>query len=41
MIYNRNKFPSDGEVLVATVKQIFDYGSYVYLDEYSNLQASF
>lgn len=39
MIYNRNKFPSDGEVLVATVKQIFDYGSYVYLDEYSNLQA--
>jgi len=39
MIYNRNQLPSEGEVLVATVKQVFDYGSYVTLDEYANLQA--
>ena len=39
MIYNRKQLPSEGEVLIATVKQVFDYGSYVTLDEYSNLQA--
>ncbi|BCU70233.1 translation initiation factor IF-2 subunit alpha [Stygiolobus caldivivus] len=39
MIYNRKQIPSDGEVLVATVKQVFDYGSYVTLDEYAGLQA--
>ena len=39
MIYNKNPLPSEGEILVATVKQVFDYGSYVTLDEYGNLQA--
>mgnify|MGYP001772569429 CR=1 FL=1 len=39
MIYNKKPIPSEGEILVATVKQVFDYGSYVTLDEYSNLQA--
>ncbi|BFH74137.1 translation initiation factor IF-2 subunit alpha [Sulfurisphaera javensis] len=39
MIYNKNPVPSEGEVLIATVKQVFDYGSYVTLDEYGNLQA--
>lgn len=39
MIYSRNKLPKEGEILIATVKQVFDYGSYVVLDEYGNLQA--
>lgn len=39
MIYNKNKLPKEGEILIATVKQVFDYGSYVTLDEYANLQA--
>ena len=39
MIYNKNPTPSEGDVLIATVKQVFDYGSYVTLDEYGNLQA--
>ncbi|WP_338601895.1 translation initiation factor IF-2 subunit alpha [Sulfolobus tengchongensis] len=39
MIYSRSKLPSEGEILIATVKQVFDYGSYVTLDEYSGLQA--
>nr|6SW9_9 Chain 9, Translation initiation factor 2 subunit alpha [Saccharolobus solfataricus P2] len=39
MIYSRSKLPSEGEILIATVKQVFDYGSYVSLDEYGGLQA--
>ncbi|AWR97664.1 translation initiation factor IF-2 subunit alpha [Acidianus sulfidivorans JP7] len=39
MIYNKHSLPREGEILVATVKQVFDYGSYVTLDEYGNLQA--
>jgi len=39
MIYNQKQIPAEGEVLIATVKQVFDYGSYVTLDEYGNLQA--
>ncbi|MDT7861248.1 MAG: translation initiation factor IF-2 subunit alpha [Saccharolobus sp.] len=39
MIYNRNRLPSEGEILIATVRQVFDYGSYVTLDEYGGLQA--
>lgn len=39
MIYNKNPIPSEGEILIATVKQVFDYGSYVTLDEYANIQA--
>ncbi|ACP37930.1 translation initiation factor IF-2 subunit alpha [Saccharolobus islandicus] len=39
MIYSRSRLPSEGEILIATVKQVFDYGSYVTLDEYGGLQA--
>ncbi|MEM4944267.1 MAG: translation initiation factor IF-2 subunit alpha [Saccharolobus sp.] len=39
MIFNKNALPSEGEILIATIKQVFDYGSYVALDEYSGLQA--
>ncbi len=39
MIYNRNKLPSEGEIVIGTVKQVFDYGSYLTLDEYGNMQA--
>jgi translation initiation factor 2 subunit alpha (aeIF-2a) len=39
MIYNRYQLPKEGEILVATVKQVFDYGSYVTLDEYGGIQA--
>ncbi|AWR99903.1 translation initiation factor IF-2 subunit alpha [Metallosphaera hakonensis] len=39
MIYNRHQLPREGDILVATVKQVFDYGSYVTLDEYGGMQA--
>ncbi|QKQ99438.1 translation initiation factor IF-2 subunit alpha [Metallosphaera tengchongensis] len=39
MIYNKYQLPREGEILIATVKQVFDYGSYVSLDEYGGLQA--
>lgn len=39
MIYSKTPVPAEGDILIATVKQVFDYGSYVNLDEYGNLQA--
>jgi translation initiation factor 2 subunit 1 len=39
MIRKRSKVPAVGELVIATVKNIFDYGSYLTLDEYGNAQA--
>jgi translation initiation factor 2 subunit 1 len=35
----RNELPRVGEYVVATVRKIFDYGAYVTLDEYNNMEA--
>jgi len=35
----RKPIPSVGEYVVATVKEIFEYGAYVELDEYNNMRA--
>ncbi|MGC9106091.1 MAG: translation initiation factor IF-2 subunit alpha [Thermoprotei archaeon] len=39
MIYPRKPIPDDGEILIATVKKVFDQGAYVTLDEYAGLEA--
>ncbi len=35
----RKRLPRVGELLVATVKEVFDYGAYVTLDEYNDMEA--
>jgi len=39
MVRARKEFPEANELVVATVKEIFDYGAYVELDEYNNMRA--
>ncbi len=39
MVKARKELPNVGELVVATVDKIFDYGAYVKLDEYENMDA--
>lgn len=39
MVKRRRKFPEYGELVIGTVKKIFDHGAFISLDEYSNLEA--
>ncbi len=39
MVKARKELPGVGELVVATVDKIFDYGAYVKLDEYENMDA--
>ncbi len=39
MIHRKSTFPSEGEILMGTVKNVFDYGSYISLDEYPGINA--
>ncbi len=39
MIHRKSTFPLEGEILIGTVKNVFDYGSYISLDEYPGINA--
>ena len=39
MVMSRKELPDANELVVATVREIFDYGAYVTLDEYNDLRA--
>lgn len=39
MVLPRKELPDVGELLVATVNEIYDFGAYVYLDEFNNMRA--
>ena len=38
-LLNRRAFPEVGEVVVGTVKEIYDYGAYLELDEFNGMRA--
>lgn len=39
MVRRRRWFPEYGELVIGTVKKIFDHGAFILLDEYNNLEA--
>ena len=39
MVRKRYRLPRVGELVIGTVKKVFDYGAYMDLDEYNNKEA--